>query len=80
MECLEGRKVHYVYGAHHGEEEGVIVEDRGKGFALNNDQLVAVLVGDRTIKYHAKWRLLTAEYPWGEVPTAVGVYLLAEGV
>ena len=42
MECLEGRRVQYVYGAHHGEEEGVIVEDRGKGFALNNQQLVAV--------------------------------------
>jgi len=72
MENLEGRRVQYVYGAHHGEEEGVIVEDRG--------EQVVVCVADRTIKYHAKFRLLCAEYPWGEVPTAVGVYLLAEGV
>lgn len=72
MRNLEGRKVQYNYGAHYGEEEGVIVEDRGKE--------VVVCVADRTIKYHAKFRLLCAEYPWGEIPQAVGVYLLAEGV
>lgn len=72
MRNLEGRKVQYNYGAQYGEEEGVIVEDRG--------EQVVVCVADRTIKYHAKWRLLCAEYPWGEIPQAVGVYLLAEGV
>ena len=73
MECLEGRKVHYVFGAHYGEEEGVVIKDRG-------EQVVVAVGPEMRLKYHAKWRLLTAEYPWGEVPSAVGVYLLAEGV
>lgn len=72
MECLLGRKVQYVYGPKYGAEEGVVVQERGKE--------VVILLDDTTVKYHAKWRLLTAEYPWAEVPEAVGVYLIAEGV
>ena len=70
MQRLIGRQVQINHGAMHPERFGTVYAD--------NPEAVWVKMEDGAREYIAKFRLLCAEYPWGEVPQAVGVYLIAK--
>ena len=76
MENLKGRSVEvvlYDYESRVGE----IIDDRGEQVAVyfpEDDEFV------EKIGYYAKWRLLCNEYAFCDVPSAVGVYLIAKPI
>jgi hypothetical protein len=72
MKRLIGRRVLAVYGAMHPENEGVVYADQPEG--------VWVRFENGAREYIAKFRLLCNEYAEYDVPSAVGVYLIAENV
>jgi len=72
MRRLLGRRVFAVYGAMYPENEGVVYADNPEG--------VWVQFENGAREYIAKFRLLCNEYAEYDVPTAVGVYLIAENV
>jgi hypothetical protein len=75
MECLKGRSVEIVSGAYHASRLGEVVEDRGEQCVVRcpaNDEF------GESIHYVAKFRLLCSEYAFCDVPSAVGVYLIAK--
>jgi hypothetical protein len=73
MECLLGRSVEINSGAMHEILLGEVVADRG-------EQVVVYCAQDDSTHYFAKWRLLVSEYAFCDVPTAVGVYLIAKPI
>jgi hypothetical protein len=72
MKRLIGRRVLAVYGAMYPENEGVVYADQPEG--------VWVRFEDGAREYIAKFRLLCNEYAEQDLPSAVGVYLINEGV
>ena len=73
MENLKGRSVEINSGAVHEILIGEVIDDRGEQIAVYFDQ-------DDSVRYFAKWRLLTSEYAFCDVPSAVGVYLIAKPI
>ena len=71
MENLKGRSVEINSGAMHPILLGEVVVDRGEQVVVYCDQ-------DDSTRYIAKYRLLCSEYAFCDVPSAVGVYLIAK--
>jgi len=70
MVDLIGRSVEINYGAMYAPVLGVVEKDLPESVWIRTD--------DGDSKHVAKWRLLTNEYPFSDIPTAVGVYLIAK--
>ena len=78
MECLKGRVVQINSGAMYPERLGEVIDDRGESVAVYFPPISSA--DDSDVKYLAKWRLLCNEYAFCDVPSAVGVYLIAKPV
>jgi len=78
MENLKGRVVQMNSGAMHPTRLGEVIGDRGEQVAVWFPPIDSA--DDSEVRYIAKWRLLTSEYYFGDVPSAVGVYLIAKPV
>lgn len=77
MENLKGRSVEINSGAMYAPRLGEVVEDRGEQCVVRcpaNGEF------DESIHYIAKFRLLCSEYAFCDVPSAVGVYLIAKPI
>jgi len=77
MVDLKGRAVQLNSGAMFPERLGEVIDDRGEQVAVYfpEDDEFAEKVG-----YYAKWRLLSSEYAFCDVPSAMGVYLIAKPI
>ena len=76
MENLKGRVVQInVDGV---TRLGEVIGDRGEQVAVWFPPISSA--DDSEVKYFAKWRLLTSEYYFGDVPSAMGVYLIAKPI
>jgi hypothetical protein len=74
MENLKGRSVEVVFEGYESRL-GNVIDDRGEQVAVyfpETDEFV-----EKT-SYYAKYRLLTSEYALCDVPSAMGVYLIAK--
>jgi hypothetical protein len=74
MENLKGRSVEVVFEGYESRL-GDVIDDRGEQVAVyfpETDEFV-----EKT-SYYAKYRLLTSEYALCDVPSAMGVYLIAK--
>ena len=71
MESLKGRSVEINSGARFPTLLGEVISDRGE------QVVVRTYAGDE-IHYFAKFRLITNEYLFDEIPDAVGVYLIRQ--
>lgn len=80
MENLKGRVVQINSGAMYPERLGEIIEDRGEQVVVYFPSVSSVGADDADIRYIAKYRLLCSEYAFCDVPSAVGVYLIAKPV
>ena len=78
MENLKGRVVQINSGAMYPERLGEVVDDRGEQVAVYFPPISSA--DDSEVKYFAKWRLLTSEYAFCDVPSAVGVYLISKPI
>ena len=78
MQCLKGRVVQINSGAMFPERLGEIVEDRGEQVVVYFPPISSA--DESEVKYFAKYRLLTSEYAFCDVPSAVGVYLIAKPI
>ena len=76
MENLKGRVVQInVDGV---TRLGEVIGDRGEQVVVWFPPISSA--DDSEVKYFAKWRLLTSEYYFGDVPSAMGVYLIAKPI
>ena len=76
MENLKGRSVEVVFDGYESRL-GEVIDDRGEQVAVyfpSNDDF------EEKISYYAKWRLLSSEYAFCDVPSAMGVYLIAKPI
>ena len=71
MENLKGRSVEINCGARHATRLGEIISDLG-------DMVVVRTYSGDEIHHFAKFRVISNEYLFGEIPDAVGVYLIAK--
>ena len=76
MENLKGRVVQINSGG--TTRLGEVIGDRGEQVAVWFPPVSSA--DDSEVKYFAKWRLLTSEYYFGDVPSAMGVYLIAKPI
>ena len=76
MECLKGRVVQINSGAMFPERIGEVIDDRGEQVAVYFPPISSAEQSE--VKYFAKYRLLSSEYAFCDVPSAVGVYLIAK--
>ena len=76
MQNLKGRAVQINSGAMFPERLGEVVEDRGEQVAVYFPPISSA--DQSEVKYFAKYRLLCSEYAFCDVPSAVGVYLIAK--
>ena len=76
MENLKGRTVQINSGAMYPERLGEIVDDRGDSIAVYFPPISSA--DDSEVKRFTKYRLLCSEYAFCDVPSAVGVYLIAK--
>jgi len=76
MENLKGRVVQINSGG--TTRLGEVIGDRGEQVAVWFPPINSA--DDSEVKYLAKWRLLTSEYYFGDVPSAMGVYLIAKPI
>ena len=76
MECLKGRVVQINSGAMHPVSLGEVIDDRGEQVAVYFPPISSA--DQSEVKYFAKYRLLCSEYAFCDVPSAVGVYLIAK--
>jgi hypothetical protein len=74
MENLKNRAVQINSGG--TTRLGEVIGDRGEQVAVWFPPIDSV--DDSEVKYFAKWRLLTSEYLFCDVPSAMGVYLIAK--
>lgn len=76
MENLKGRSVEVVFEGYESRL-GDVIDDRGEQVAVyfpETDEFV------EKVGYYAKWRLLCSEYAFCDVPSAMGVYLIAKPI
>jgi hypothetical protein len=76
MENLKGRSVEVVFEGYESRF-GEVMDDRGEQVAVyfpETDEFV-----EKT-SYYAKYRLLCSEYAFCDVPSAMGVYLIAKPI
>ena len=81
MECLKGRAVQINSGAMFPERLGEVIDDRGEQVAVYFPPINccgSCSAEQSEVKYFAKYRLLCSEYAFCDVPSAVGVYLIAK--
>ena len=78
MENMKGRVVQINSGAMHPTRLGEVMDDRGEQVAVYFPPVSSA--DDSEVKYFAKYRLLTSEYAFCDVPSAVGVYLIAKPI
>jgi len=78
MECLKGRVVQINSGAMYPERLGEVVEDRGEQVVVYFPPISSA--EESELRYIAKFRLLVSEYAFCDVPSAVGVYLIAKPI
>ena len=74
MENLKGRSVEVVFEGYESRL-GNVIDDRGEQVVVyfpETDEFV-----EKT-SYYANYRLLTSEYAFCDVPSAMGVYLIAK--
>ena len=76
MENLKGRVVQINSGAMYPERLGEVVEDRGEQVVVYFPPISSA--DESELRYIAKYRLLCSEYAFCDVPSAVGVYLIAK--
>jgi len=76
MENLKGRVVQINSGAM--QSLGEVIDDRGEQVAVYFPPIDSP--ADAGVKYFAKYRLLCSEYAFCDVPSAVGVYLIAKPI
>ena len=74
MENLKGRVVQINSGG--TTRLGEIMDDRGEQVAVYFPPISSA--DESEVKYFAKYRLLTSEYAFCDVPSAMGVYLIAK--
>lgn len=74
MECLKNRVVQI--NSDGVTRLGEVIGDRGEQVAVYFPPVSSA--DDSEVKYLAKWRLLCSEYCFGDVPSAMGVYLIAK--
>ena len=77
MENLKGRSVEVVFEGYESRL-GEVIDDRGEQVAVYFPPVSSA--DDSEVKYFAKYRLLTSEYAFCDVPSAVGVYLIAKPI
>ena len=75
MECLKGRVVQ-INSSGGTTRLGEVIGDRGEQVVVWFPPISSA--DDSEVKYLAKWRLLTSEYYFGDVPKAMGIYLIAK--
>ena len=73
MENLKGRSVEINSGSRLPTRLGVIIAD------LDHMVIVRTYSGDE-IHHFAKFRVISNEYLFDEIPDAIGVYLIAEPI
>ena len=73
MENLKGRSVEINCGARHATRLGEIISDLG-------DMVVVRTYSGDEIHHFAKFRVISNEYLFNEIPDAVGVYLIAKPI
>ena len=73
MENLKGRSVEINCGARHATRLGEIISDLG-------DMVVVRTYSGDEIHHFAKFRVISNEYLFDEIPDAIGVYLIAEPI
>ena len=76
MENLKGRSVEVVFDGYESRL-GEVVYDRGEQVTVyfpETDEF------EDKLSYYAKWRLLCSEYAFCDVPSAMGVYLIAKPI
>ena len=73
MENLKGRSVEINCGARHATRLGEIISDLG-------DMVVVRTYSGDEIHHFAKFRVISNEYLFDEIPDAVGVYLIAKPI
>ena len=78
MENLKGRVVQINSGAMYPERLGEVVEDRGEQVVVYFPPISSA--DESELRYIAKFRLLVSEYAFCDVPSAVGVYLIAKPI
>jgi len=78
MENLKGRVVQINSGAMWCERMGEVIDDRGEQVAVYFPPISSAEQSE--VKYFAKYRLLCSEYAFCDVPSAVGVYLIAKPI
>lgn len=78
MVNLKGRVVQINSGAMYPERLGEVMDDRGEQVAVYFPPISSA--DDSEVKYFAKYRLLCSEYAFCDVPSAVGVYLIAKPI
>ena len=71
MKNLKGRSVEINCGARHATRLGEIISDLG-------DMVVVRTYSGDEIHHFAKFRVISNEYLFDEIPDAVGVYLIAK--
>ena len=77
MECLKGRVVQ-INSSGGTTRLGEVIGDRGEQVVVWFPPISSA--DDSEVKYLAKWRLLTSEYYFGDVPKAMGIYLIAKPI
>ena len=75
MECLKGRVVQ-INSSGGTTRLGEVVEDRGEQVVVWFPPISSA--DDSEVRYIAKWRLLTSEYYFCDVPKAMGIYLITK--
>ena len=78
MVDLKGRAVQLNSGAMFPERLGEIIDDRGEQVAVYFPPISSA--DESEVRYIAKYRLLCSEYAFCDVPSAVGVYLIAKPI
>lgn len=78
MVDLKGRVVQINSGAMFPERLGEVIDDRGEQVAVYFPPISSA--DESEVKYIAKYRLLCSEYAFCDVPSAVGVYLIAKPI
>ncbi len=77
MKNLKGRSVEVVFEGY-GSRLGEVMDDRGDQVAVYFPPISSA--DESEVRYIAKYRLLTSEYAFCDVPSAVGVYLIAKPI
>jgi len=76
MENLKGRSVEVVFDGYESRL-GEVMDDRGDQVVVYFPETDEFL--EKT-SYYAKYRLLCSEYAFCDVPSAMGVYLIAKPI